>query len=116
MASLVFAFALSACSAPPNVPMASNNATPSASLANPAAQVTISNDSFEPASVSVKAGQIVEWIWSDLGNPHDVTLPNGNHSPILASGKWSYRFSTPGTYHYYDSLHNKVAGTVVVTP
>ncbi|NNN22672.1 MAG: hypothetical protein HKL80_11810, partial [Acidimicrobiales bacterium] len=83
-ASVVLIFALSACSAPANVPMASNDATQSASLANPAAQVTISNNSFEPASVTIKAGQIVEWIWSDLGNPHDVTLPNGKHSPILA--------------------------------
>jgi plastocyanin len=39
---------------------------------------------------------------------------DGPHSPTQASGSWSMRFDTPGTYTYRCTIHNNMVGKVVV--
>ncbi|HEY2487811.1 MAG TPA: plastocyanin/azurin family copper-binding protein [Candidatus Binataceae bacterium] len=87
---------------------------------------------YEPAKVTVKVGQPVEWINTgknvhsvtlvpdDAQNPKDVAEPKGAatfDSGFMAPGsKFSYTFSVPGTYHYFCVPHEKagMVGVVVV--
>ncbi len=81
------------------------------------ATVTIDNFSFTPAEIAVAAGTKVTWANRD-DIPHTVTdaaEPRGFKSPPLDTGDtFSFVFSTPGTYHYFCSLHAHMQGTVVV--
>jgi len=78
--------------------------------------VTISDDSFAPAEVAIKA-------------PSIVTFENAgetSHSVRGVSGKWgslkdlepgesySQQFDVAGTYEYFDPLNPKLTGKVVV--
>jgi len=87
---------------------------------------------YEPAKVTVKVGQSVEWISTgknvhsvtlvpdDAQNPKDVGEPKGAatfDSGFMAPGsKFGYTFSVPGTYHYFCVPHEKagMVGVVVV--
>lgn len=97
------------------------------------------DNSFRPETVTVQAG--TEVVWENRGrNEHDV-LPSppgqgpegaggGSEAPegfgveaeafAPQDGTYSFRFTEPGTYHYYCSLHGTpergMIGTVVVTP
>ncbi|MES2062639.1 MAG: cupredoxin family copper-binding protein [Bacteroidota bacterium] len=83
----------------------------------PDATVNISNFAFVPATVTVKAGGTVQWTNSDSA-PHTATdLNNAFTSGNLAQGdKFSFKFTTPGTYSYHCLVHSMMAtATVVVT-
>ncbi|MBV8140325.1 MAG: hypothetical protein JO121_32500 [Deltaproteobacteria bacterium] len=87
---------------------------------------------YEPAKVTVKVGQGVEWVNTgknvhsvtlvpdDAQNPRDAAEPKGAatfDSGFMAPGsKFSYTFSVPGTYHYFCVPHEKagMVGVVVV--
>ncbi|HEV2676075.1 MAG TPA: cupredoxin family copper-binding protein [Aliidongia sp.] len=81
------------------------------------AQVNIDNFSFAPAQLTVAAGTKITWANRD-DIPHtivDAGEPRTFKSPALDTGDaFSYVFSTPGTYHYFCSLHPHMQGTVVV--
>lgn len=87
--------------------------------AAPAATVKIVTDPntigrYTPASVTVRAGQTVQFInVSDVA--HTVT-GNGFDSGSISnnSGRYSLSFSKPGTYHYYCTYHPRMHGTLVV--
>ncbi len=87
----------------------------------PAAQtantVAITGFAFQPASITVKAGQSVTWTNRDPAQ-HTVTEQGGTFtSPVLGSGA-SYRrsFDRAGTYSYFCAIHPSMKGTVVVQP
>jgi plastocyanin len=91
-------------------------------LASPAARaddatVTIDNFSFAPAEITVPAGTRITWNNRD-DIPHTVTdaaEQRAFKSPPLDTGDvFSHVFPTPGTYHYFCSLHPHMRGTVVV--
>jgi plastocyanin len=76
---------------------------------------------FSPASVAITAGMSVTW--HDIGNVYhnivsDATA-NGSLPPfsgtVYQNGYFSQQFFTTGTYHYFDSNHNWMKGTVVVS-
>jgi len=87
---------------------------------------------YEPAKVTVKVGQPVEWINTgkdvhsvtlvpdDAQNPKDVAELKGAatfDSGFMAPGsKFTYAFTVPGTYHYFCVPHEKagMVGVVVV--
>jgi amicyanin len=78
--------------------------------------VTIDNFSFAPATLTVKAGTTVTWINKD-DIPHGVGATNNafKKSPALdTDDKYSFTFTTPGTYQYFCYLHPKMVGTIVV--
>jgi len=100
------------------------------------AAVVIANTNlkFEPAVVTVHAGDTVEWRNQSLFN-HSVTddpawahgegdamLPAGAapfNSGLIGHGQvFRYTFTVPGTYHYFCIPHENFAmlGTVVVEP
>ena len=79
--------------------------------------VTIDNFSFTPAEIAVVPGTKVTWTNRD-DIPHTVTdaaEPRAFKSPPLdTDDTFSFVFPTPGTYHYFCSLHPHMQGTVVV--
>lgn len=79
--------------------------------------VAMSGYAFGPATLTVDAGDTVTWTNHDTA-PHDVKTTSGPvalHSPMLAKGStWTYRFSVPGTYRYYCTVHPDMLATLVV--
>ena len=76
--------------------------------------VKIGNFTFGPQELKVKAGTTVTWTNED-DIPHTVVSPNAFRSKVLdTDGKYSFTFTTPGTYKYFCSLHPHMTGTVTV--
>lgn len=114
--------ALGACSSKPGTGSAASPST-SASPAPSAAQtVNVVPDpatigAFNPASVTIHAGQTVKWVFQDA-NPHTVTADDNSYTSSqsgLANGAtYEHTFTTPGTYAYHCFIHPQMHGTVVV--
>lgn len=87
---------------------------PTASAATKAVRIT--RTAFSPSKVSIKSGDSVKWTNADTIS-HQVVANSGAFvSPVLAAGKsYTFTFKTAGTYHYHDSLHPSLTGTIVVT-
>jgi len=78
-------------------------------------EVKIDNFTFAPQQVTVKAGDTVTWTNRD-DIPHTVTSKTMafRSKALDTNDKFSFTFSTPGTYAYFCSLHPHMTGTVVV--
>jgi plastocyanin len=78
-------------------------------------QVNIDNFSFTPPTLTVPVGTKVTWINHD-DVPHIVTNTDKRFvSPVLDTDeKFSYTFTTPGTYNYYCSIHPKMTAKIIV--
>ena len=93
-----------------------------------AVTVSVTNNKFTPADVTIKAGQIVEWQFQQ--GVHDVTSGTATETaPITCkpdgkftsgepqgSGKFRFKFTTAGKFDYYCTPHCdlKQFGTVTV--
>lgn len=79
------------------------------------AQVAMKNIAFDPASVTINAGEKVTWTNED-SVPHTVVGDNGEfESDTLAKGDtFSFTFDQAGTYAYHCSIHPNMRGTVIV--
>jgi plastocyanin len=76
--------------------------------------VKIDNFTFSPQSLTVKAGTTVTWTNED-DIPHVVAGPPTFKSKALdTDDKFSFTFTTPGTYSYFCSLHPHMTGSIVV--
>jgi plastocyanin len=72
---------------------------------------------FEPAVVTIHAGQTVEWVLDDGQIPVNVVFPKLHiNSPTATKGTWYYTFNKPGTYRYVSSIHSTMFGRVIVKP
>jgi plastocyanin len=80
-----------------------------------AANVTIDNFSFAPATLTVKAGATVTWTNKD-DMPHTVVSTDKSFaSRALDTGEaFTYTFGSPGTFDYFCSIHPRMTGRVVV--
>jgi amicyanin len=78
-------------------------------------EVKIDNFTFNPPQVRVKAGTTVTWENED-DIPHTVTATKMQFkSKVLdTKDKFSFTFTTPGTYEYFCALHPHMTGTIVV--
>jgi len=78
-------------------------------------QVTVENFSFQPATVTVKAGTTVTWVNHD-DEPHTVNENNKTFKSgtLDTDAKFSYKFTSPGTYSYFCSLHPRMTGQIIV--
>ena len=79
------------------------------------AVVNITDNGFEPATVTVLAGTKV--IWTNEGKlSHDVTPDAGGPSSgtIKPGVTATHMFPQQGTFHYHDRLHPQLKGVVVV--
>jgi len=101
----------------------------------PAAVVKMTDQlTFEPARVTIKAGETVRWKSASLlvhtvtgdpalaAKPEDAALPPGakpfNSGNIKPGGQFQHTFKVPGTYRYFCIPHEGAGmiGVVVVQP
>ena len=76
--------------------------------------VLIDQFTFTPQRITVKAGATVTWTNED-DIPHTVVSANTFRSKVMdTDGKFSFTFTTAGTYKYFCSLHPHMTGTVIV--
>ena len=72
--------------------------------------VTLSNNKFEPKTVTIKAGS--EVTWENKEGTHTVTADDSSwNSPTLSAGQtYSHKFDKPGKYPYYCVFHGGKGG------
>ena len=92
--------------------------SPEASKEMPASspnQVVVENFSFQPGNLTVKAGTTVTWVNHD-DEPHTVNENNKTFKSgtLDTDAKFSYKFTSPGTYSYFCSLHPRMTGQIIV--
>ena len=77
--------------------------------------VKIDNFTFTPQRVTVKAGTTITWINHD-DIPHAVaSSAKAFKSKVLdTDDKFSFTFTTAGSYEYFCFLHPHMTGTIVV--
>ena len=90
-------------------PAAAAKTTPSA------AEVKIDNFTFEPQTLTVKAGTTITWTNRD-DIPHTVVSNDFLFkSKVLdTDDKFTFTLEKPGTYPYFCSIHPKMTGKVIV--
>jgi plastocyanin len=78
-------------------------------------EVNIHNFAFAPQGTTVKAGTTVTWINED-DIPHTVASSGKlfKSKALDTKDKFSFTFTTPGTYEYFCSLHPHMTGVVVL--
>lgn len=79
------------------------------------AKVTITDAAFEPAEVTITAGEAVSW--KNAGQqPHNVTADDGsfNSGPIAPGNEWSWPSTKAGTFTYKCAQNPAMKGTVKV--
>lgn len=86
-----------------------------------ATTVTVTEDGFQPSSVTVKVGQKVVWVNTSGDDVVPVYTPFKLEESIGLEGdtvddsdNWEVGFTQVGTYEYYDELHPERKGTVIV--
>jgi plastocyanin len=79
--------------------------------------VTVGNNFFSPADLSVATGTTVTWSWAPGAVEHNVTFDDGEHSATQSAGSFPRTFSAAGTYPYHCTIHGAAVmhGTVTVT-
>ena len=78
-------------------------------------QVMVENFSFQPGTLTVNAGTTVTWVNHD-DEPHTVNENNKTFKSgaLDTDGKFSYKFTSPGTYSYFCSIHPRMKGQIIV--
>ncbi len=82
-------------------------------------EVVIDNFRFEPAAVTIHAGDTVRWINREKRTSHSVLFPG---KPSLESDRlfpdesWQRRFDTVGDFPYTCGPHPDMKGVVHVAP
>jgi plastocyanin len=81
------------------------------------ASVSVGDNSFSPAAVTIAVGDSVTWTNPAGGNPHNVNFDGGLFDPPPApSPGWSLTrtFATVGSFSYVCDVHSNMDGTVTV--
>jgi plastocyanin len=85
--------------------------------AAPDAQIEVKIDqfTFSPQQITVKAGTTVTWTNED-DIPHTVAASSRlfRSKALDTHDKFSFTFTTTGTYEYFCSLHPHMTGTIAV--
>jgi len=89
----------------------------SASSAGPPqpTQIQIKDFMFRPMSLTVKAGATVTWANMD-DEPHSVVSDTRlfRSGAVDTNETFSFKFDTPGTYHFTCAIHPRMVGTIIV--
>lgn len=89
--------------------------------------VSVGNNAFTPADVTITQGDAVTWTFAGPDTNHSVTTtadqsehwdsdpnkPNPNHQ---VGDKFSWSFQKPGEFSYFCKVHANMTGTIVVQP
>lgn len=92
---------------------------PAALAQNQTVTVSMEDNVFAPANITVEPGTTVTWVQNG-DNPHTTTSYDGLWDSGLiqpGGGSFSYTFDEPGTYEYYCIPHEDLGmvGSVTVT-
>lgn len=77
--------------------------------------INIYGSTFSPTTATITAGDTVTWVNRDNAN-HQILADKGQFASAILRPKqtFSFTFRAAGTYTYYDELHPKIRGTVIV--
>ena len=94
--------------------------------------ISIIDYTFDPASITILAGDTVKWTYISGTDPHTVTcngsdgstLPSGGttwdsgtSAPLVVGNTYKKAILIPGTYRYICSFHAPfMTGTIIVKP
>lgn len=95
--------------------------TPSVVFSTIAAHfVKVSNNVFNPNTITIAAGDSVAWVWQGITVAHNITFAALPHvppnEPDRVSGTVFRVFVNSGTYTYQCTNHPGMTGSVTVTP
>jgi plastocyanin len=79
--------------------------------------ITVGNNFFSPATLTVAPGTTVTWGWAAGDTLHQIAFTdNAPGSPKQSTGSFQRTFSTAGTYNYYCTVHGPqlMSGTITV--
>lgn len=76
-------------------------------------RVVMRNMKFDPATVEVKSGDVVEWKNEDI-TPHTATSAAFNSASIDPDKTWKHTFSEPGNFPYSCTFHPDMKAVVTV--
>lgn len=84
--------------------------------------IWMTNMSVQNATITLKPGDTIRWIWGEEGMPHDVSSDDSNAPEDFGSeiliGKgqvYEYTFMEATTFDYHCSIHpNTMFGTITV--
>ncbi|MBA2457615.1 MAG: hypothetical protein H0V43_01520 [Gemmatimonadales bacterium] len=101
-------------------------AAPDPDAANTVHLLSAGGNRFQPASITVTVGDTVNWHWpvGSIGHnvvPDDGNAPATSGAPTGYPKFLSFRFVTPGVYHYHCAVHGSpggvgMSGSVTVLP
>ena len=80
-------------------------------------RVVLKDIEFAPATVTIRRGDSVRWVWRDPNVSHDVTSRGRlrfRSSQTKLTGTHTVRFRRKGTYRYVCTIHPSMLGKVVV--
>ena len=77
--------------------------------------VEIKNFAFNPATLSVKAGDKVTWTNADSA-AHTVTFDDGSADSknMANNATFEHTFSSAGTFAYHCAIHSQMKGSITV--
>ena len=90
---------------------------PSIGAAQNTVDVRVEGNLFQPAAVSILAGDTVRWVNHEKRTSHSVLLPaalGGESERFFPDESWQKRFDTPGQFAYRCGPHPDMTGTVNV--
>jgi plastocyanin len=81
------------------------------------AKIKIANFTFDPPTLTVKAGTTVTWVNTD-DIPHVVSEKNGafRSGALDTDESFTQTFPTAGTVEYFCAIHPHMTGKIIVTP
>ena len=89
-------------------------ALPLAAVAATTTTIAVRDFSFQPKTVTIRAGDTVTWANVDTATHTATSAGNWDTGGITPGSSRSITFATPGTYLYYCLLHSIMFGTIVV--
>lgn len=88
--------------------------TPSAEGVNATVVVRVVDNSYDPKTVTIRAGEAVTWELQGMAK-HDVVAKDGSFvSELMREGTFTHVFDEPGEYEYDCSVHPEMSGKVIV--
>lgn len=90
----------------------------------PPGGVSVTNNTFTPATQTVMVGGTVRWAWNSCTGDgygsqtcvsHNVVFDDGATSGLQDQGSFSRTFTVAGTYNYHCAVHGTaMSGTIIV--
>ncbi|HIH13394.1 TPA: hypothetical protein HA242_06755 [Candidatus Woesearchaeota archaeon] len=83
--------------------------------ANNIYQVAVTDDEFSPATVELNVGDTIEWL-NEGNETHSISFYDGAMDEKLPrQATLTHTFTEAGEFYYYDQLHPRLRGSVIVS-